>query len=45
MAGAFETGVYRNVFLECGIPEEEIEKKVSATFRSTSRVISVFDFN
>lgn len=34
MAGAFETGVYRNVFLECGIPEEEIEKKVSDTFRT-----------
>ena len=34
MAGAFETGVYRNVFMECGIPEEEIEKKVSDTFRT-----------
>lgn len=34
MAGAFETGIYRNVFLECGIPEEEIEKKVSDTFRT-----------
>lgn len=29
---AFETGVYRNVFAELGIPEEEIQKRVEDTF-------------
>lgn len=28
MAGAYETGVYRNIFKECGYSEEEIEKRV-----------------
>ena len=30
--GASFTGEYRNVFLEFGYPEEEIEKKVADTF-------------
>lgn len=32
MSGAFETGIYRNVFAECGLPEEEIEKRVRDSF-------------
>lgn len=34
MSGAFETGIYRNVFAECGLPEEEIEKRVRDSFRT-----------
>ncbi|MGN0351876.1 MAG: glycosyl hydrolase family 8 [Roseburia sp.] len=34
MAGAFETGQYRNVFKECGYSEEAIEKRVEDTFQS-----------
>ena len=30
--GAFYTGKYRNVFLEFGYSEEEIEKKIAQTF-------------
>ncbi len=28
MAGAVATGKYRNVFAECGIPQDEIDKRV-----------------
>lgn len=31
---AFETGVYRNVFAELGIPEAEIQKRVEDTFNT-----------
>ena len=34
MAGAYETGVYRNIFKECGYSEEEIEKRVKETFET-----------
>lgn len=34
MSGAFETGVYRNVFRELGHSEEEIAKRVEDTFRT-----------
>ncbi|WP_331677127.1 glycosyl hydrolase family 8, partial [Eisenbergiella porci] len=34
MSGAFETGIYRNVFAECGLPEEEIEKRVRDSFQT-----------
>ncbi len=34
MAGAFDTGVYRNVFKECGYSEEAIGKKVNDTFQT-----------
>lgn len=34
MAGAYETGVYRNVFKECGYSEQEIEKRVKETFET-----------
>lgn len=34
MAGAFDTGVYRNVFRELGHSEEEIAKRVEDTFRT-----------
>ena len=34
MSGAFETGIYRNVFAECGLPEAEIEKRVMDAFRT-----------
>ena len=34
MAGAYQTGVYRNVFLECGYSEEEIQKRVEKTFQT-----------
>lgn len=34
MAGAFDTGVYRNVFKECGYSEEAIAKKVNDTFQT-----------
>lgn len=33
MTGAFETGIYRNVFKECGYTEAEIEQRVEDTFR------------
>ena len=31
MAGAFETGKYRNVFAEYGYPEAEIQRRVEQT--------------
>lgn len=34
MSGAFDTGIYRNVFAECGLPEEEIEKRVRDSFQT-----------
>lgn len=34
MAGAFESGVYRNVLKECGHSEEEINKKVEESFQT-----------
>lgn len=34
MSGAFETGIYRNVFAECGLPEEAIEKRVMDAFQT-----------
>ena len=34
MAGAVATGKYRNVFAECGIPQEEIDKRVEETFQT-----------
>ena len=34
MAGAVATGQYRNVFAECGIPQEEIDKRVEETFQT-----------
>ncbi len=34
MAGAVVTGKYRNVFAECGIPQEEIDKRVEETFQT-----------
>jgi len=34
MSGAFETGIYRNVFAEYGLPEEEIGKRVAAAFQT-----------
>lgn len=34
MAGAFETGVYRNVFRELGHSEEDIAKRVEDTFQT-----------
>ena len=34
MAGAVATGKYRNLFAECGIPQEEIEKRVEETFQT-----------
>ena len=34
MSGAFETGIYRNVFAEYGLPEEEIGKRVTAAFQT-----------
>lgn len=34
MAGAFSTGIYRNVFAECGYSKEEIEKRVQETFQT-----------
>ena len=33
MTGAFETGIYRNVFKECSYTEAEIEQRVEDTFR------------
>lgn len=33
MQGAFTTGIYRNVFLENGYSQEEIDKKLEDTFR------------
>ena len=32
MAGAYQTGKYRNVFAECGYPEAEIQRRVEKTF-------------
>ena len=32
MAGAYQTGKYRNVFKECGYGEDEIQKRVEQTF-------------
>ena len=34
MAGAFETGKYRNVFAEYGYPEAEIQRRVEQTFET-----------
>ena len=34
MKGAFETGVYRNVFLENGYTQEEIDKKIEDSFQT-----------
>ena len=34
MAGAVSTGRYRNLFAECGIPEEEINRKLEETFQT-----------
>ena len=34
MAGAILTGVYRNVFKECGYRENEIKKRVEQTFET-----------
>lgn len=34
MAGAFDTGVYRNVFKECGHLEEEIRQKLENAFQT-----------
>ena len=34
MAGAVQSGVYRNVFAECGIPQEEISRKLEETFQT-----------
>lgn len=34
MAGAYQTGIYRNVFKECGYTEEEIQKRVEDTFQT-----------
>lgn len=34
MKGAFETGVYRNVFAEMGYTEEEIENKIKESFNT-----------
>lgn len=34
MAGAYQTGIYRNVFKECGYTEEEIKKRVEDTFQT-----------
>ena len=34
MAGAVASGKYRNVFAECGIPQEEIDKRVEETFQT-----------
>jgi len=34
MAGAVSTGKYRNLFAECGIPEEEINKRLEETFQT-----------
>ncbi len=34
MAGAVSTGKYRNLFAECGIPQEEIDKRVEETFQT-----------
>lgn len=32
--GAFETGIYENLFLQCGYTEEEIEKRIEDTFQT-----------
>lgn len=37
MTGAFETGIYRNVFKECGYTEAEIEQRVEDTFPMSFR--------
>ena len=34
MKGAFETGVYRNVFLENGYTQEEIDRKIESSFQT-----------
>lgn len=34
MPGAVKSGVYRNLFAECGIPQEEITKKLEDTFQT-----------
>lgn len=34
MAGAVSTGNYRNLFAECGIPQEEIDKRLEETFQT-----------
>jgi oligosaccharide reducing-end xylanase len=34
MKGAYKTGIYRNVFRECGYSEEEIQKRVENTFQT-----------
>lgn len=34
MKGAFYTGKYRNVFLECGYSKEDIDKKLKETFNT-----------
>lgn len=34
MPGAFETGIYRNVFMEYGLLEDEIEKRIEDTFQT-----------
>lgn len=36
MKGAFETGVYRNVFLENGYTQEEIDKRLRTVSRPCS---------
>lgn len=34
MPGAFDSGNYRNVFLECGYSQEEIEQKIESAFET-----------
>ncbi|MDD6811287.1 MAG: glycosyl hydrolase family 8 [Lachnospiraceae bacterium] len=34
MAGAFQTGSYRNVFVEAGYSKEEVEKRLEETFQT-----------
>lgn len=34
MTAAYQTGKYRNVFLECGYSKEEIQERVEKTFET-----------